>query len=89
VDAFGGIEAAIEMARARAGIARDEEVEIERLPRPKRPFLSAFLQGLVSDEDDPSDRLGALPPALQLLIAAARLPAGQALALMPYRIEVR
>ena len=68
----------------------DEEVEIERLPRSKRPFLSAFLQGLVGDEDDASDRLGgALPPALQLLIAAARLPAGQTLALMPYRIEVR
>jgi hypothetical protein len=30
-----------------------------------------------------------LPPALRALIAAARLPAGEMMALMPYTIEVR
>ena len=90
VDRLGGLEEAFDMARARADIGPDEEVVVERLPRPKRPFLGAFLQGLLSEETDETERLqDALPPALKALMAMARLPVGQALALLPYRIEVR
>lgn len=89
VDRLGGLEVAIDMARARAGIAPDEDFVVERLPRVRRSFLYGLLQTLF-DEDDYSSRASLdLPPALRALIAMARLPVGQSLALMPYSIEVR
>ncbi|HEY6866917.1 MAG TPA: signal peptide peptidase SppA [Candidatus Eisenbacteria bacterium] len=89
VDRLGGIEEAIAMARARAGIGRDEEIVVERFPKVKRSFLQGLIEDLVDEQDAARDGEIRLPPVLQAYLAAARLPAGQALALMPYSIEVR
>jgi protease-4 len=89
VDALGGIETALDIARARAGIGPGEDFVVERLPRVRRSFLYGLLETLL-DEDDFSSRAALdLPPVLRALIATARLPVGESLALMPFTIEVR
>ena len=89
VDALGGIETAIEIARQRAGIQPDEDIVVERLPKVKRSFLYGMIAALFNEDDFSSRAALELPPALQALIATARLPVGEMLALMPYTIEVR
>jgi protease-4 len=89
VDRLGGLETAIDMARARGGIGRDEDYEVERLPRVKHSFLQSLLSGLFDEDDFSSLRALELPPVLRNLIAMARLPVGQTYTLMPYSIEVR
>ena len=89
VDALGGIEAAIEVARERAGIGADEDLVVERLPRVKRSFLYSMVAALFEDSDFTSRATLELPPVLQALIATAHLPVGEMMALMPYTIEVR
>jgi protease-4 len=89
VDRLGGLETAIDMARARAGIGRDEDLVVERLPKVKHSFLQSMLAGLFDEDDFSSLQARELPPVLRALIAMARLPVGQSLALMPYSIEVR
>ena len=88
VDRLGGIEDAIAIARARAGIGRDEEIVVDRFPKVKRAFLQGLIEDLI-DEQDAARGVLDLPPVLQAYLAAARLPVGQALALMPYSIDVR
>ena len=89
VDRLGGLETAIGMARGRAGIGADETIVVERLPKPKHSFLQGLLEGLFSEDDFSSRALLDLPPVIRALIATARLPIGEAMALMPYTIEVR
>jgi protease-4 len=90
VDRLGGLETAIEMARARAHIGADESIVIERLPRVRRSLLQSMLESLADEGDDTESRgLLALPPVIQAFAAAARLRAGEAWALMPYSIDIR
>lgn len=91
VDALGGFDRAFSMARARAGIDPDASVTVEVYPRIERTFLQRILADLVGDED-PNEESGiaaALPPIVRAWLAAAAFPSGQALALMPWSIDVR
>jgi protease-4 len=62
VDKLGGIGTAMEMAKEKAGLKKDEPVRVEIYPRPKS-FLEAFLQ---SGPDDLAQArtLGQMPPEL-------------------------
>lgn len=90
VDALGGLPRAFQMARARAHIGRDEELRVEVFPRPERTFWRWFFSGLARDDDDTA-RIMALPfpPVMRAWLAAAQFPAGEALALMPWSVEIR
>ena len=90
VDRLGGLETAIDMARARAHIGADESIVIERLPRVHRSLLQSMLESLADEGDGTESRgLLGLPPVIQAFAAAARLRAGEAWALMPYSIDIR
>jgi protease-4 len=89
VDALGGLEMAIDIARERAGIGPDEDFVVERLPKVKRSFLYGMIDALLSEDALSSRAALELPPALRALMATASLPVGEAMALMPYTIEVR
>jgi protease-4 len=89
VDELGGLDKALEMTRARAGLPEDEEIEVERLPRVHVSFLQSLFESLFTDDEgEASERIG-VPEALRQLAAAARFPAGTALAHLPYRITIR
>ena len=88
VDRLGGIETAFAMARDKAGFPVDEELVVERFPRIQRSFLERWLEDLLTDDDGAAD-LAMLPPLLRAWRAVAGYPAGTAMALMPYSIEVR
>lgn len=90
VDALGGIDRAMAMARARAGLTATEPVTVEVLPHVERPLFQRFFTDLLGDEDDPeADASVELPAVVRAWIAAAGFPSGQALALMPWSIEIR
>jgi protease-4 len=86
VDELGGLPRAIELAKSMAQIPSDEMVAVEVYPRDQRSFLQRFFSDLVSDEEGlVLDRL----PGVREWLAAAVLPVGVALALLPYRLEIR
>jgi protease-4 len=91
VDALGGFERAFAMARARAGIEPDVPVTVEIYPRIERTFLQRVLANFVGDDDENEESgiRGALPPIVRAWLVAAAFPTGQALALMPWSIDVR
>ncbi len=90
VDDLGGLQQAIEMAKAMAHIPAGEEVSVDVYPKVERTFLQRFFSGLVSGgEDDESLARLRLPAAVQAWITAASFPAGVALALLPYSIDIR
>ncbi len=86
VDRLGGLDAAFAAARARAGIGRDEPLIVERFPRVRRTFLDRMIEDLL-DRGDGADAL--LPPVLRSLALAREFPAGQPLARLPFRLEIR
>ena len=90
VDELGGIDRAFDLARSRAGIPDEAPIMVDVYPKVERTLLDRVLEGLFSDEGG-DEALAALrlPPAVRAWIAAARFPAGAALALMPYTIEIR
>jgi protease-4 len=85
VDDLGGFFAAIDAAKAAAGIPATEKVELVFLPRPKGIVerLSSLL----------GTRLLGAPPLwwtrLRELAAPYRFPPGSILTLMPLEIEIR
>jgi protease-4 len=91
VDAVGGFDRAFAMARRRAGISADEVIAVEVFPRNERTFFQRMLAELFSEDDDPDEMLAgaALPPVVQAWLAASTFPAGAALALMPWSIDIR
>src|SRR5439155_22937439 len=88
VDALGGYDRAIAMARARAHIPAGETLVIERLPRVPRGWFTRLVEGL-SDDDDMALASNRLPPVVGAWIAAARFPAGDVLALLPWSVDIR
>ena len=91
VDELGGIPRAIEIARAMAHIPADEEVGVDVYPRIERTFLQRLFSGLVSSDegDDEAAARLRLPAVVRAWLVAAHFPAGVALALMPYDIDIR
>jgi protease-4 len=91
VDALGGLDRALAMARARAGIPRDQALTVEVHPRTERSLFQRLLAELVNEEDvdDQATARAALPPVVRAWLAAATFPSGAALALMPWSIEIR
>jgi len=89
VDALGGFDEALRMARARAGVDPGTPVSVEIHPRPERTFFQRAFAEMLGDEEDAEARSPALPEALRVFFAAARFPSGTALALLPYSFEIR
>ncbi len=88
VDRLGGLEAALEAARARAGIPQGEELVVDLYPRVRRSFLERVVDGLASGDAE-ADAALTLPPMLRAWATVERFPAGEPLAILPYRLEVR
>ena len=87
VDRFGGLNEAMELARARAHIDANADIVVDVYPRPRKTFFQRWLGG-VFDEPEQDDTL---LPGLALFrqwLAVARNPAGEVMALMPYSIRI-
>ena len=86
VDALGGLDAAVALAKERAGIPAEEEVELVAYP-PRRTLYEALAERLQSTSINVWGQLaaGADSRALGALTAPVRLfRRGEPLALMPY-----
>jgi len=89
VDLLGGLESALDVARARAGL-EDDEVTVDRFPEPDEGFLERFLGDLWDpSEADGFERLAMVIHPLRALESASWLGTGAALALMPFTISIR
>jgi protease IV len=89
VDAFGGIEDAIGMARARLGVPAGQSVAIERYPRVEYPFLQQLFMDFVGRDEDAMFAGVRLPTVVAAWLTVAQFTPGSVLALMPYNIEIR
>ncbi len=86
VDTLGGFETAIELARTRAHIPRDQEVRYVVYPKVQRNLLSRILSQWLSE---PDARVGlAAVPGLDLVRSLVRLAGRASLAWMPYNIDI-
>ena len=86
VDALGGLDAAVALAKQRAGIPSEEDVELVVYP-PRRTVYEALTEQFQSSSFSVWGQLmaGADGPALGVLTAPVRLfRRGEPLALMPY-----
>jgi len=90
VDELGGLPEAIGMAKKLAKIPAGEEVTVEVFPKVERNFLQRWLSSLVGDENDDQEALArtTLPAVIRAWVEAARFPAGVALALLPFDIDI-
>jgi protease-4 len=66
VDRLGGMQEALALAKEKAGISRDAEVAIERLPARKGFFESLF------SRETPAVMVGPVPAELRALVCLAR-----------------
>ncbi len=91
VDTLGGSEAALAAVRSALGLEPDAGISLELYPQPSRTFFQQFVETLMGEEDDSSAGVlaAALPASLRRWTAAALLPPGRALALMPFALELR
>jgi protease-4 len=84
VDALGGLDAAVDIARARARIAKGQDVQIVVLPR-RRGFLETLMER--QDEDVLARTLG--PGAASFLRWATELGDRGPIARVPFDLQVR
>ena len=84
VDELGGLEKAVDAAKALAEIPADEDVTLEIYPKVERTFLQRVFEQLF--EDDWEESALRHVPGLTALLEAAQFPPGVALAMLPYRI---
>jgi hypothetical protein len=77
------------MAKNMIGLDPEDRVTVHRFPRVKSTFLGQLLEDLIDEEDVQSQELIQLHPIVMAWIAAARLPSGSAIALMPWSLDVR
>jgi protease IV len=87
VDELGGLDRALEVARARAGLGPEAGIEV--YPKVEFSFLQQLLAGLLSDEEIGTWGPVPLPRELSTWLAVASFPAGVPLALMPFSFEFR
>lgn len=84
VDALGGLDVAVTMAKERAGIPADEDVQLVLFPR-RQTLFEALSEQFGTQTDIWSRLAGPGAPALGALAAPARLfRRGEPLALMPF-----
>jgi protease-4 len=88
VDTLGGMRTALAVARRRAGIGEDEDVNLELYPRPRRSYLRSLVESLVDDSNDDTGTK-VLSPVMAAWIVASKFPTGATLALLPYTLEIR
>jgi len=87
VDTLGGFDTAITLARARAGIAADQEVRYVVYPKVQRSFFNRVLNQVLNE---PEVRGTALRlPGVEVLRSVVRLAGRPSLAWMPWEIEIR
>lgn len=87
VDTLGGLDTAFGIALSEAGYPEDGPFTVEVLPEVHRSFLERLVSGWMEAPED--DAWGAIPADVRRAFAeVGRLPAGAALALMPYRLEI-
>ncbi len=88
VDTLGGLDVAISLAREEAGIAASKDVTIERLPKARRRLIERMLEDWIATEEE-----GVASRWIRSMagpwLAAARIPAGAVLVLLPYRVQIR
>ena len=87
VDTLGGFTEAIQLARQRAGLRDDEEVDYVVYPRVHYTLLQRFLTDLFEETQVASVWLPR--PLARALSTWRNAPAGPSLAWLPYRIEIR
>lgn len=90
VDELGGLPRAVALAREKAGLTADGTLSVERYPRREQTFLQQLIESL--NDDDTSDEAALawlVPGGVRWWVALATLPAGRALAILPYSIEIR
>jgi protease IV len=87
VDRFGGLNEAMELARARAHIDEDADIVVDVYPRPRKTFFQRWLGGVFDEPDQDDTRLPGLALFRQWL-AVARNQTGEVMALMPYAIRI-
>jgi protease-4 len=83
VDDLGGLDKAIDVLKAKAGIARDREVSLVTLPERKGFFESVFDR----QQDDGQEAL--LPAEIRAMIGFARILDGAPLARLPFDLRIR
>jgi len=87
VDEIGGLERAIEIAKAKAGIPEDSDVTLVVFPKKKASFLQKLLRAFSSQA-----RLDFLPPTtrevLELLHTQALLVPGEPHYVMPFSLVI-
>jgi protease-4 len=83
VDRLGGLSDAINLAKEKAGLARDAEVTIVRLPE-RRGFIESLFA-----RETPAILASALPPEVRALVRWARTTqAGPIMARLPFDVRV-
>lgn len=88
VDTLGGLDVALDLARREAGIDADAEIVVERLPKVRRRFLERMVEDWFALEEESAATRWMRSMAGPWL-AAARIPPGAVLALLPYRVLIR
>ena len=87
VDTLGGLDVAFRLALRKAGLSAKDGYVVDVLPHIESTFFDRVLEGWFADDDDDSARL--LSPVMRAWIVAARFPAGDVFALMPWSIDIR
>jgi protease-4 len=67
VDALGGLDVALDLAREELGLEADDPVRLKRFPRPRSPWELLFTGQNVSAETGIADALVALQPTVRVL----------------------
>lgn len=92
VDVLGGLDKSVELAKARAGIPKESEVTLVVFPKRKISMLQKLVRAFSAESYETFQAsLGIVAPtgkaALQMLRATGLFYPGEALYLMPYRVE--
>lgn len=95
IDEVGGLERAIEIAKASAGIPKDASVTFSIYPKRKVSFLQRMIRRFSSESSlgmAASGAINGLPPdlrsALEQFQAQKAIRAGEPYYLMPYRVDI-
>ncbi len=90
VDTLGGLETALSIACADAGLGRADRVSIETLPKVDHHWYEGLFQDLFDTNDSSDSRAAArvlLSPVMKAWLTASRMQSGMMFALMPWSIE--